>query len=369
MKIALLLANAGGEPLEGCKEQIRKVLDELDLDVDVIDLTTLPYYKEDQVSPVAALISERLEASKGLIALVSSHVGLPHSTMQSFFEHCTRYEEVLTDKPLLVVSYSKDQGERQVAADVLNAWHILGGSDGGWCCLNHHTPTEALLQDVERKVESYYRILKQERLPMHSSEYYTYHISVTAPIGLSPEKKEEPFETVPAPTILKDIDTPVLPFTKEDVHTRLSPKEENIRDLTALLKGQLEKEDKKDYLRRHEQEPLPKAPPVVEHRSGVRVSSLPHYFIAQHDKDFQATVQYVITDIKEKGAIIIRGGDCVYRDKLTETPTVEIILTQEVLQQIAKKQLSYQKAFMIGKLKVKGNFGILAKLDQSFKAI
>ena len=39
------------------------------------------------------------------------------------------------------------------------------------------------------------------------------------------------------------------------------------------------------------------------------------------------------------------------------------------LNAILSKKITYQKAFMLGKLKVKGNFSVLPKLDQVFKAL
>ena len=46
-----------------------------------------------------------------------------------------------------------------------------------------------------------------------------------------------------------------------------------------------------------------------------------------------------------------------------------MIVTEEVLESVLAKKITYQKAFMLGKLKVKGNFAILPKLDQIFKAL
>ena len=71
----------------------------------------------------------------------------------------------------------------------------------------------------------------------------------------------------------------------------------------------------------------------------------------------------------EKGYIVIRNGDCIFTEEVDTSPTVELNLSENVLKDILAKKITYQKAFMLGKLKVKGNFAVLPKLDQIFKAL
>ena len=80
-------------------------------------------------------------------------------------------------------------------------------------------------------------------------------------------------------------------------------------------------------------------------------------------------IQYLITDMNENGAIVIKDGDCSYIEGIVESSTIEIAMTSDILTQVLTKQITYQKAFMIGKLKVRGNFAMLSKLDQVFKAM
>ncbi|OON95153.1 MAG: hypothetical protein ATN31_11525 [Candidatus Epulonipiscioides saccharophilum] len=103
-------------------------------------------------------------------------------------------------------------------------------------------------------------------------------------------------------------------------------------------------------------------------RISKKIASLPHYFIAQHDKAFDAVVQYSINDTKELGYIVIKNGDCIYVEGSTENYTVEISMLDSVFDELITKALSYQKAFMVGRIKVKGNFAILPKLDQIFRS-
>ena len=96
------------------------------------------------------------------------------------------------------------------------------------------------------------------------------------------------------------------------------------------------------------------------------LGQIPHYFNAHHDKDLDLVLKYDVTDTNEEGYIIIKDGDCIFADHVDVKPTIEIMLDEEVLNNIIHKKFTYQKAFMLGKIKVKGNFSILPRLDQVF---
>ncbi|OON96440.1 MAG: hypothetical protein ATN36_05555 [Epulopiscium sp. Nele67-Bin005] len=98
-----------------------------------------------------------------------------------------------------------------------------------------------------------------------------------------------------------------------------------------------------------------------------KLASLPHYFTAQFDKELNMIVQYFISDTKEKGYLTIAKGDCIYTEGVAPEYAVEITLSDKTLQELMSKELSYQRSFMVGKIKVKGNFALLPKLDQIFK--
>ena len=146
----------------------------------------------------------------------------------------------------------------------------------------------------------------------------------------------------------------------------LSTKEQTIKEIAHLL----EKEANGETFKSMNTGIYTRPPQVFTTNSGARrLQQIPHYFVAQYDKEVHFVLKYNVTDIEEKGYIIIKDGDCNFVEQTQDIPTVEMILTEEVLMSILSKKLTYQKAFMLGKLKVKGNFSVLPKLDQIFKAL
>lgn len=163
-----------------------------------------------------------------------------------------------------------------------------------------------------------------------------------------------------------EIDTDVEKRGESEHIINLSTKEQTIKEIANLLQREVDEEGFKEF-----NTGIYTRPPqfLGANANSKRLQQIPHYFIAQFDKELDLILRYHITDIEEEGYIIIKDGDCWFKEEIDGSPTVEMILSEEVLQSILTKKITYQKAFMLGKLKVKGNFAILPKLDQVFKTL
>nr|WP_307991925.1 SCP2 sterol-binding domain-containing protein [uncultured Niameybacter sp.] len=376
MKILLLLANCIEPTLQKSKEIISNVLRELEVEVKTVELEHIPYYQGVK-SEGFGKIARMMEESDGIVAISGVHIAGMHSAMQNFFEHMTQWEESVGSKPLFALTYSDFMGEKQAANKIIEIWGILGGTDGGNMALNSSTIIDEVKGSLEKNVETFYRIIRQGRTYIMSSERQAYL--------LMKQQHNTKSERIPGKTIktLTEIlgtetkyEDKIENRIENKVESRieskpgvdLSTKEQNIQELTQLLKSQMKKSDEEfvhmsqvtySHPRNHIQPQGGKA----------RLHHIPHYFIGQHNREMNMVIQYLVTDVNENGAIVIKDGDCNYIEGIVESPTIEITTTSEILTQVLTKQITYQKAFMIGKLKVRGNFAILSKLDQVFKAM
>lgn len=390
MKVTLLLAQCTSELLKKSVQIIAHVLHELDVELSQVELHKLPYFqgeKTRQMDSIMASISE----SKGVIAISSVPMLGMHGAMQSFFDNATQYDMESFNKPMLAITYSEWLGEQEAAQMMLKCWNTLGGTEGGSIYMNRALPTSPLLERLEKEVENFYRLIKQERPNIGSSErvfYYNIKQGHASPTILKPDMREtktvEPeiksfAELVKEDTFANRIVSQNEKIVKDDKSSNqervketsthrinLSTKEQTIKEIAHLI----EKEANGDEFRSMNTGIYTRPPQIFTTNSGMkRLQQIPHYFAAQYDKTIQFILKYQITDIEESGYIIIKDGDCNFVEEVEGVPTVEMLLTEEVLMSILSKKLTYQKAFMLGKLKVKGNFSVLPKLDQVFKAL
>ncbi len=383
MKVVLLLADCNANHLRTSVDVVVNVLQELEIEVHKVDLYKLPYFmgvKSKEMDLIMSAISE----SKGVVAVSNVPMLSMHGAMQSFFDSATLYNSELFNKPMLAITYSEWLGETEAAERMLKSWNILGGIEGAKVCLNKQVPLEELANRLERETEDFYRLVKQERKNIGCSERMIYRSfkdgtgfgnlsgivqKVEQPAERKPEIKSfasmiraEQVERKPVDTnTIYEAPKVVQAPKSSESRIDLSTKEQTINEISNLLKRDVDDEfvsmNTGVYRRPNQGEGI----------KNKKIQQLPHYFIAQHDKSLNAILKYKITDLNEEGYIIIQNGDCVYEESISGMPTVELVLTDEVFKEIQNKRMTYQKAFMLGKLKVKGNFGILPKLDKVFK--
>lgn len=337
MKILLLVANCSGSIFEQVVGHIQKVLVELDVEVEAFDLLQLPYFEGRAEKHMEQLV-DKLKLCKGVVICSQVHMGSMHGATQTFFDHMSIWHQNLDAKPLFVTTYSSWTGEVKSANEILGKWELLGGIDGGKICLNPQINFPVIEGSLERSIESFYRMIKQERVPLISNERRLF----LEHFGVQPE---------------------LVPVQ----HIDLSTEEQNIRELTAILKGQMNKNEDEAFV--HYQNSIYQKPSGDSGRVAKRLLGLPHYFIAKHDKALDFSIQFTITDTGEEGILTIKNGDCEYIEGKGKDATLEIVATDRILGSILTGEMTYQKAFMLGRIKVKGNFIYLSKIDQVFKTM
>lgn len=377
MKITLLLAQCTSKPLKSSLDVMLKVLKELDVEVHKVELSRLPYFdgkKNKEIEKIVQAIAD----SKGVIAMSMIPMLGMHGAMQSFFDTATLYDAHYFNKPLMAITYSEWLGEQEAAHMILRCWSTLGGMDGGKLFLNKHTDIQQLQQRLERDLEDFYRLVKQERNNVKSSEHLIFYEMKKDELAKEPVEKETKGEIKSFADLIRQegykgreatsdiVDVKKQVQEKSEPVINLSTKEQTIKEIASLL----QKEVSEDGFKEFNAGIYTRVPQFsVSNINNKRLQQIPHYFIAQYDKELELVLKYNINDLNEEGYIVIKDGDCFFREEVETSPTVEMILSEEVLQSILTKKITYQKAFMLGKLKVRGNFAVLPKLDQVFKAL
>lgn len=344
MKVVVLQAGKKDQALQDILAKIQEVLEELQVEVKAIQLSQIPYYDGNNVHAVKNILDHIAQAT-GVI--ITSRVELlsVSGSLSAFFEHCSAYKgDPLFQKPLFALTASDWRGEREAAEHMLHVWGILGGAEFGK--LGVYTPAyeknqENMLANAERMTESFYRVMKQNRVPIESSDYNSFLTKTE--IGFAPvlEKK-----------IAYQTEQPSRP------EQRRSTQEKDIQDLANFFKNQLgDEESQKEFI---------PAPQVA--KSKYVISNLPHYFQGQHASDFNAVIQYHVLEGEPYGGYLtIENGDCIFTEGVSPGSEIEISASEEVFKEVFSKKVTSQKAFMLGQLKVRGNFMLLPKIDQMFK--
>ena len=389
MKVTLLLAQCSSELLKRSVQIVTNVLQELEVEIQPIELHKLPYYDGKKSRQMESTMNAILN-SEGVITMSSVPMLGMHGAMQSFFDNATLYDMSYFNKPILAITCSKWLGEQEAAQMIQKCWNILGGVDGGSIAMNEALPMTPYLQRIEKEVENFYRLVKQDRPNIGSSQRLLYYNikqggMLQVPVNRQGiEAEEKPAESKPEVRSFADMIRQDDTFAarvdrhsekmkthhssdeKDAHHINFSTKEQTIKEIASLFDKESKDEGFTSMQAGVYTRPTKISTGVVGHK---KLQQIPHYFAAQHDRTLHMIIKYQLTDLNEHGYVVIANGDCTYEDEIEGSPTVEMLLTEEVLQEILAKKITYQKAFMLGKLKVKGNFSVLPKLDQAFKAL
>lgn len=384
MKVTLLLAQCTSGLLEQSVQIVTDVLRELEVETLKVELHKLPYFEGSRTRQMDSVI-KAIESSKGVIAISNVPLLGMHGGMQSFFDHATMYGVESFNKPMFAITYSEWLGEQAAAQMILKGWNILGGIEGGSIYMNKTLPFKPALERLEKEIENFYRLIKQDRPNIGSSERNLYYHMKQGgqldSISQDSPKQEIPLKEIKklADIVKQDSFASHLNFyqnrekqqqssarAEESPRIDLAAREQSISEITQLLQRGPEEEEFKSI----HSGVYTRPPQIITTSSSMkRLQQIPHYFAAQHDRSLNLILKYQVTDIEEQGYVVIKNGDCNFEEWTDETPTVEMTLNEEVLLNLLSKKMTYQKAFMLGKLKVKGNFSVLPKLDLIFKAL
>ena len=305
--------------------KIQEVLEELHVIVEIFrlqelknNITTLP---------------QTLKNADGIILATTIEWYGIGGYMQQFLDACWLYgdKEKISEIYMCPVVMSTTYGEQEGKLNLATAWEILGGRPCSGLC--GYIADTAILESneeyqriIEKNAENLYRTINQKMpcLPA-SNQAVKQKISIPRNIDLTPQESEQ-----------------LSQYVADDSYVQRQ--KADIQELTSLfrdLMGSKEKENDTEFI------------------GDLRAHFHPLAGFAARYK--------IVIDEKRKPLVIEVDGpqlNCFYGEG--EVFDVEVQMSQDSMIEIISGETSFQRSFMAGDMKLKGDFKVLRMLDQVF---
>lgn len=403
MKITVVYGGRGliEDPTLYVLEKMQVVLDELRVDVHRINL----YEDRNQITTLPAMLKE----TDGVVLGVSLEWFGIGGYMQEFLDACWLYgdKDKIASLYMMPVVLATTSGEKDALLSLMKAWEVLGGLPADGICAYVENPVDFELNKeygriIEKKTEQLYRTINQKQAVMPSSSTVIRN-KVLKPktIDLTPQESEQ-----------------LSKFVSDDVYVK--QQKEDIEELAVLFKGMLGDEgenavketpeedsnhndnadanantDEAIEEKKTEQQTVNPNPMVSakelskplferveyskstnasqEEEEQIKVQTIPKDFKSRFEqnfypkKEFSASYLVSITDKEEMLSIEVEEDRLTINDAAEETGDVILRVASNVLNRITMGEITFQRAFMSGEMKVKGDFITLRTLDQIFR--
>ncbi len=230
---------------------------------------------------------------------------------------------------MLPIAMSTTYGERDALTSLNVAWETLGGIPVVGIC--GYIPEGTKFENdnsydriIEKRTEDLYRSINQ-KMPVFPSSYneVKQKVSVTANLNLTEQEQATLSE-----------------YASDDVYVQ--KQKSDIQELTSLFEDLM-------------------AESSSPNNEDKYITQFKNHFSPQ--PGFVSTYKFVIAGQKEPLIAKINGKslECFYGD--VDNANVELQLTPDVLQEIYDGRVTFQRAFMGGQMKMKGDFRALRSLD------
>ena len=253
--------------------------------------------------------------------------------MQQFLDACWLFgdKEKISSIYMCPVVMSTTWGEREAKLHLSTAWEILGGRPcSGICGYIENTMTLEMnnqyIKIIEKTTENLYRSINQRMTCFPASnQAVKQKVAVPKPTNLTPQETEQ-----------------LSQYVSDDSYVQRQ--KQDIQELTSLFRDMLDEEGSDSE---------------EEYLSIFRKCFKPQ-------AGFDAEYSVVIEEKKKKLIISVHGPklECYYGD--VDQPDVEIQLNRATMEEIVSGRMTFQRAFMSGAMKTKGDFRILRTMDQIF---
>ena len=252
--------------------------------------------------------------------------------MMQFLDACWLYgdKEAISNIYMCPIVMSTTYGEREGKLDLARAWEILGGLPCSGICgyiadFSDLEMNEAYTNLIEKKAENVYRTIKQQVVSFPASnQAVRQKVLVSQNIDLTPQESEQ-----------------LSQYAADDSYVQ--QQKEDIQELASMFRGMMSQENADtidDYSNRFEKHfhPLP---------------------------GFKASYKITVEGTGKVIGLRVNGKELQYSDEMGRAD-VEAQITQEAMNEIMAGRMTFQRAFMGGDMKMKGDFKVLRTLDEIF---
>lgn len=329
MKINIYYGGRGliGDPTLYVISKMQEVLHELNVAVERYDLYEL---KQN----ITTLPQTLKDADGVILATTVEWYGIG-GYMQQFLDSCWLYgdKEKISSLYMCPIVMSTTYGEREGKLNLSVAWEILGGRPCSGIC--GYIPEISILEMndeytplIEKKAESMYRTINQKLVSLPASnQAVKQKVSVTQNIDLTPHESEQLSE-----------------YAADESYVQ--KQKEDIQELTSIFKDMLGN--------KHGEGPLEKY--VKEFQEQFKPQP---GFRAIYRMNINSQSQPLVIDVNVKECRVFYGG--------CENPDVQVDIMSDILEEILAGRMTFQRAFMAGHMKMKGDFKALRTLDIIFQ--
>jgi len=250
--------------------------------------------------------------------------------MQQFLDACWLYgdKEKISHIYMSPIVMSTTYGEREGKLNLRAAWEILGGLPCTGICGYVEDPAQLEMNDgytslIERKAENIYRTINQKVCCFPASnQVVKQKVLVSQKIDLTPQEREQLSQYA----------------SDEDYVQR---QKEDLQELADMFRG------------------------IMNRKEGDSGKISPQEFrdCFRPQAGFHGSYRLMIENYKTPLAIQVNGSsmNCEYEE--IGKADVELQMTEESLNEIIAGRMTFQRAFMSGEMKMKGDFRILRTLD------
>ncbi|MCD7835530.1 MAG: SCP2 sterol-binding domain-containing protein [Lachnospiraceae bacterium] len=253
--------------------------------------------------------------------------------MQQFLDACWLFgdKERISEIYMAPFVMSTTYGEREAKHVLSTAWEILGGKPcSGLCGYIENTVmlemNEQYANIIAKKAENIYRTVNQHVINFPASnQTIKQRVALPQASNLTPQETEQ-----------------LSQYVSDD--TYVQRQKEDIQELTSMFIDKLNNDG--------------------SYSTDEYISDFKKGFKPQ--AGFEAVYSIKIEGKPENLVISIKNTELECRYGIAENADVEMQLNKAAIEEIVNGRMTFQRAFMSGAVKMKGDFRILRTLDQIF---